>query len=134
MKVFKKDYKDWMPVKASIHNVGFRPQHYKAGEIWICSIGDNIGYENDGKGIGFNRPVLIISGINKFTCVIVPLSTTSKRTEYHYPFDGSTGKTSVALIRQIRVIDTSRLTRQFGKASHADMIKIKGLIKKLLEL
>ncbi|MDR1358410.1 MAG: hypothetical protein LBJ48_03525 [Coriobacteriales bacterium] len=46
----KKDYKKWMMVKSSVHNDANRPIGYKEREIWLCSIGENIGYENDGKG------------------------------------------------------------------------------------
>jgi mRNA interferase MazF len=98
----------------------------------VCSIGENVGYENDGKGRGFQRPVLIVSGINRYTCVVVPLSTTDKRTPYHYGFDGGTGKPSVALIRQVRVIDTSRLLRRIGKAQEPDLKAVKERLRRVL--
>jgi mRNA interferase MazF len=115
-----KDYKDWMPVKADIHNKANRPKVYKKGEIWLCNIGENIGYENDGKGQRFVRPVLIAKKYSDFTCHIVPLSTTQRRGRFYYPFDGHTGKVSVALLTQSRTIDSSRLHRKIGAADIAD--------------
>jgi len=32
---------------------------YKKRETWICNIGENIGFEEDGKGNEFTRPVII---------------------------------------------------------------------------
>ncbi len=45
-----KDYKIWTPVKKNINNNRSHPIGYKARDIWICNIGENIGFEEDGKG------------------------------------------------------------------------------------
>lgn len=43
----KKDYKKWMENKAKINNEKVRPFFHER-EIWFSSIGENIGYEQDG--------------------------------------------------------------------------------------
>jgi mRNA-degrading endonuclease toxin of MazEF toxin-antitoxin module len=126
--VSEKDYREWMPVKAGVNNRAARPPAYKKGEIWACNVGENIGYENDGKGRDFMRPILIINGINAVTCLAVPLSTTRKRTRYHYEFDGNTGKQSAALLHQLRVMDTSRLRYKIGKAGSRDLQRMTVII------
>jgi hypothetical protein len=60
-----KDYRKWSPVKAIIHNSGSHPLGYKEREVWWCSVGENIGFEEDGKNELFNRPVLILKIFSK---------------------------------------------------------------------
>lgn len=127
----KKDYKIWMPVKAEINNNESYPIGFKERDIWICNIGENVGFEEDGKGDDFTRPVLILKVFNRKFCHIVPLSTTDKRGKYYYPFDGKTGKTSVAILSQTRSIDATRLHEKIGKISKEEFEKIK---KQIIEL
>jgi mRNA interferase MazF len=129
-----KNYRDWMSVKADINNEADRPIGFKDGEIWVCSVGENIGYENDGKGDYFARPVLILKNTNGLTCFVIPLSTTKKRGRYHYAFDGGTGSESVALLGQLRLVDSSRLYRRIGKIYDSDFVKIRERIREILGL
>jgi mRNA interferase MazF len=85
---------------------------------------ENIGFEEDGKGKDFTRPVLILRVFNKNFCYIVPLSTTKKRVKYFYPFDGRTGKLSIALLSQSKSIDSLRLRSKIGFVSKEDFNKI----------
>jgi mRNA interferase MazF len=127
-----KDYTIWMPVKKEINNSDLRPMGCKEREIWICNLGENIGFEEDGKGNEFTRPVLILKVFNRKFCHIVPLSTTDKRGKFYYPFDGKTGKTSVALLSQSKPIDTARLSRKVGTMEEKEFEKVKKLIEEIL--
>lgn len=119
-----KNYTEWMDVKREINGSNLRPLWYKERDIWICNLGENIGFEEDGKGKDFTRPVLILRVFNRNFCYIVPLSTTKKRGKYFYPFDGRTGKISVALLSQSKSIDSSRLRKKIGFVSKEDFNKI----------
>lgn len=119
-----KDYGFWMKVKKETNNLNLRPPWYKERDIWICNLGENIGFEEDGKGKKFVRPVLILKVFNKYFCYVVPLSTTKKRGKYFYPFDGKTGKISVALLSQSKSIDFLRLRKKIGFVSKEDFNKI----------
>ena len=130
----EKDYKIWTPVKTNINNNGAHPRGYKEREIWICNVGENIGFEEDGKGNEFIRPVLILKVFNKQFCHIVPLSKTNKGGKFYYSFDGKTGKISVAILSQSRAIDSSRLLRKIGVANKKDFAEIKNKIKEILSL
>ena len=129
----QKDYSNWMPVKAEINNNEFFPPGYKERDIWICNIGDNIGFEEDGKGRDFTRPVLVLKVFNRRFCYVVPLSTTDKRGKFYYPFDGCTGKISVALLSQLRAIDSSRLRDKIGFAKMEDFLEIKNKVLELIK-
>jgi len=120
-----------MPIKTRINNNKSYPIGFKERDVWICNIGENIGFEEDGKGNDFTRPVLILKVFNRKFCHVVPLSTTENRGRYYCSFNGNTGKTSVAILSQTRSIDASRLHEKIGKISKEDFNKIK---KQILEL
>jgi mRNA interferase MazF len=128
----EKDYSDWMPVKSEINNKERFPRGIKEREIWICNLGDNVGFEEDGKGNDFTRPVLILKVFNRRFCYVVPLSRTEKRDKYHYAFDGKTGKESVALLSQLRAIDSVRLRDKIGFVSKEDFKIIKNQMVELI--
>ena len=130
----EKDYQIWMPIKTRINNNESYPIGFKERDVWICNIGENIGFEEDGKGNDFTRPVLILKVFNRRFCYVVPLSKTEKRGKYYYAFDGNTGKTSVALLSQTRSIDATRLSRKVGFINKEDFTKIKSKIKEILFL
>jgi mRNA interferase MazF len=123
-----------MSVKSEVHNDCMYPKGYKERDLWHASIGENIGFEEDGKGKTFDRPVLILRAFNKQFCCVVPLSTTGKRGKFYCSFDGGTGKVSVALLSQIRTIDTSRLRHKIGVCKMWNFLEIKRKIRKLFRL
>lgn len=129
-----KDYKKWMPTKSKINNNKKRPKGYKEREIWICSVGENIGFEEDGKKDSFSRPVLILRVFSRNFCHVIPLSKTEKRGKYYFAFNANTGKISVALLSQSRAIDSSRLSRKIGIVTKEDFKVIKEKLKETLKL
>ena len=130
----KKDYQVWTPIKSEINNNCDFPKGYKEREIWYASIGENIGFEEDGKGKKFDRPVLILRAFSRNLCCVIPLSTTNKRGRFYYAFDGKTGKISVALLSQIKVIDTMRLRHKIGVMDKENFSEMKKKIKELFKL
>jgi mRNA interferase MazF len=129
-----KDYSIWTPVKTDINKDHAVPQGYREREVWFCSIGENIGFEEDGKGDQFIRPVLVLKIYNQFFCHVVPLSTTQKRGKFYFAFDAGTGRQSVALLSQSRAISSARLHRKIGVMSESDFVKLKRQIRELLGL
>jgi mRNA-degrading endonuclease toxin of MazEF toxin-antitoxin module len=129
-----KDYLKWMPIKVEINNKTVRSLNFKERDIWICNVGENIGFEEDGKGGGFSRPVLVVKKFGRNMCFIVPLSTTKKRGWFYHPFDGHTGTVSVVLLSQARVVDSLRLRRKIGFASENDFSEITTRLKEVFGL
>jgi mRNA interferase MazF len=130
----RKNYQQWMPIKSAIHNGKTYPVGYKERDIWLASVGENIGFEEDGKGEKYLRPVLILKIFNRQLCHAVPLSTTEKRGKFYHAFDGGTGRTSVAILSQSRALDSSRLRRKVGVAAEQDFIDIRKQIREVLAL
>lgn len=62
----EKDFEAWHIVKKNVHEAFMaRPAGYKERDVWWVCLGHNIGFEEDGKGQNFSRPVLVIKGFNK---------------------------------------------------------------------
>lgn len=103
----------------------------KEREVYWASIGENIGYEQNGKGESFSRPVLIVKKYSKNMFFGVPLSTQIKEGSFFYNFT-FLDETSNALIVQSRLFDARRLENKLGMISEEDFENIKGKIKVLL--
>lgn len=79
----QKDFKKWMGQKAEIHNNKTRPFFHER-EIWFSSLGENIGFEQDGSGEKFMRPVLILRKFNNEVIWALPLTRTDKTGKYYF--------------------------------------------------
>ena len=109
----EKEFDKWNTKKKDLHGRQ-RVLFYHEREIWWCALGVNIGSEQDGSGDEYRRPVLILKGLSKQTCLIVPL-TAAVRDHPMRPSIGTVeGKEARALLSQIRVIDSKRLVRKIG--------------------
>lgn len=75
-------------------------------------MGTNIGFEQDGRGTGFERPVLVLKGFSAYVCLVIPLTTSKKVNPYHVPIGMIAGKEAFAIISQLRLIDTKRLVEK----------------------
>jgi len=84
----------------------------KEREVWVCTLGLNIGSEENGKGNNFQRPVLILKVFDSNMCWVIPLSTKQKRIHYYYNFLEPKGTKASAILSQLRLISIKRLTRK----------------------
>ena len=96
-------------------------------------MGKNIGFEQDGKGEIFSRPVLIVKRYSKNLFFGVPLSTQIKEGSFFYTFTLK-NKQSNALLVQARVYDTKRLENRIGMISKDDFQTLKIKLKDLLDV
>ena len=126
----KKNFDKWHSEKRAIHNDKKRPFFHER-EIWFSSLGENIGFEQDGAGNDFLRPVIIIKKFNNDIFWCVPL-TTKDKTEKHYFRFVSDNLTSTAIISQMRVLDAKRLQYKRGYLDKKDFGEIKKKIRQFL--
>lgn len=126
-----KRFKSWNKLKFKLHFNKNIPAGYKERDIWWVAIGHNVGTEEDGKGLMFNRPVLVIKGFSKYQFLGVPLSTTEKTGMYYHQFL-VTGIVSTALLSQLRVYDTKRFISKYGMIGIKDFATIKQKIIQFL--
>lgn len=128
-------YTNWNEIKIAIEYeniiVGFKER-----DIFYMSMGKNIGFEQDGKGENFVRPVVIIKGFNKNMFFGIPLSTKMKEGKFYYKFQFQKKDElveNIALLSQMRLFSTKRLLNKIGVISKEDFIKMKNEFKSLID-
>lgn len=61
----QKNFDYWNDLKKGIDKTEIVPEKFpKEREVWMSSLGQNIGYEQNGSGNNFIRPVLVIKKFN----------------------------------------------------------------------
>lgn len=68
----KKDFKKWHDKKSQVNEIEVRPFFHER-EIWYCTIGANVGFEQDGSGEDFLRPVIVFRKFNSEIFWAIPL-------------------------------------------------------------
>lgn len=127
-----KKFDNWNDVKKNLHGE-HKAVIFKERDIFWVSIGVNIGYEQDGKGEIFSRPVVIIKKYNNNLFFGVPLSTTIREGSFFFTFDFN-NEISSALLVQGRVYDAKRLENKIGMISKNDFEILKSKLKGLLNV
>jgi mRNA interferase MazF len=128
----QKDFDTWNERKKKIHsNEEYMPLYYER-EIRWCRLGTNIGFEQDGTGKEFSRPVLILKGFSRHVCLVLPLTTSTKKSSYHVSLGEVGDRKAFAIISQLRLIDTRRLDQHIGVANKEIFEQIRKAVKDLL--
>jgi len=133
----EKDYQIWTPIKKNLNNTDEPRLFFHEREVWYCHLGENVGFEQDGRGDEFFRPVVIIRKFNNEIFWGVPLTRTQKDLPFYFKFILETDtevsvEKSAAVLSQIRLIDAKRLRRMIGYISEEDFILLKKKLKELL--
>lgn len=128
-----KDYQRWAKLKSNLHNkfLNFNGFSYREGEIYWACLGENVGWEEDGKGELFMRPVLILRGYSHRLIHVAPL-TTQPKLKYSFPIMVN-NKQCWALLSQVRALDTCRIIehRPIHRISQATLKAIKRAFRNL---
>ena len=102
-----KDFDKWNEIQK---NVNKRPAKlFKERDIWWCYWGVNIGFEQDGNGEFFLRPVLIYKKLSNKTCLVIPLTTSPKKHKFRKNIGVVKKKENRIILDQIKTIDSRRL-------------------------
>lgn len=110
----RKDFDRWNKRKKNVNARGDDVKFHER-EIWWCSLGVNVGSEQDGINDNFERPVVVIRNFNGRVLWIVPLTRTFKRhNPYYFPLQRDASGVSAAVVSQLRLIDSKRLIRKIG--------------------
>ncbi len=125
-----KDFKEWFIQKNDLHKNKVRAFFHER-EVWFASIGVNIGFEQDGRGDSFLRPVVILRKFNNEVLWCIPLTKNQKKGKYYFSFPLNQ-EISTAILSQIRLIDCKRLQYKVGDMTKDDFAKLKEKLKQLL--
>ena len=128
----QKDFDKWNTIKKEIHsNDDYLPLYHKRQIRW-CRLGANVGFEQDGTGKDFSRPVLILKGLSRHVCFVIPLTTSTKENIYYMSVGNVDGKMAAAIISQVRLIDTRRLDQHIATINKKVFESIRKAVKDML--
>ena len=108
-----KDFKKWHGKKQDIDKSANRV-YFHEREVWWCSIGINVGFEQDGKGDRFARPVIIFKKFNNEVCWAIPLTTKLKSGKFYLSVNLEDSIKRSAILSQLRLVDSKRLYQKIG--------------------
>ena len=129
--MYQKQFDRWNVEKKQLEMFGSNSLLFHEREIWWCSIGVNLGDEQDGKNDLFERPVLVLKKFNRKLAWVLPLTTKQKRGVY-YETLLYRGKYSSVIISQLRLVSIKRFRRFIRKISPSKFRRIKGRVLRLL--
>ena len=126
-----KKFDEWNKVKKNIHKSKSKI-FFKERDIFYIKMGENIGFEQSGKGDIFLRPAIVLKKFNNSFFMGVPLTSTIKDGKYYFTFEFK-GKNSNAILSQIRPFDTKRIKHKIGMINKDYFKKLKEKIGKLYQ-
>lgn len=111
-----KNFDEWNKEKKNLENIGHDTLVFHEREIWWCSIGVNLGDEQDGKNELFERPVLILKKFNNKIAWVLPMSAKIKEGLYYHLLNHDE-KTFTVILSQLRLVSVKRFRRFVRKIS-----------------
>ena len=127
------DFDSWNELKKKTDAENNKPDRFpKEGEVWMSALGKNIGFEQNGAGDNFSRPVLIVKKFNNHMFWSVPLSTKQKSFDFYFNFTDPHGQKVSAILAQLRLVSVKRLKRKLYELPKKQMMEMKGRIRSFL--
>lgn len=109
----EKDFRTWHNKKEKVDEKDSRVFFHER-EIWFCHLGANVGFEQDGKGENFGRPVIVFRKFNKEVFWGVPLTTREKGGKFYLQIHFGDNELRKAILSQLRLLDAKRLYQKVG--------------------
>jgi mRNA interferase MazF len=121
---YDKDFDSWNEVKKNADSQSRFPE-FSEGQIWWCKIGLNVGFEQDGKGGDYLRPVYIAKKCNREVFFGIVLTSQKKIGKYYLDLGKLDGKSSsVLILSQARLFSAKRLSHFMHKLSYNKQVEI----------
>lgn len=128
-----RDFDSWNKIKKGLDAEPDTPDKFpKEGEVWMSNLGQNIGYEQNGGGDNFSRPVLVIKKFNNLMFWCVPLSTKQKPFDFYFNFTDPHNQKVSAILAQIRLMSLKRLRRNLYEIGTETLKEIRAKLKSFL--
>lgn len=122
-----KDFDSWNKIKKNLHQRELKI-FCNAREIWWCSLGLNVGSEEDGKNQLFERPVLVIKVFNQEMLRVAPLTSKVKDDRNHVGVS-YTARTGSVILSQTKTISSRRLSRKLCRLDKKQFAKVAERLK-----
>ncbi len=108
----KAGFNRWNNLKQDFEHYYRQPKKFpKEGEVWMSALGKNIGFEQNGTGSNFSRPVLVVKKFNNQMFWVVPLSTKQKSLDFYFNYVDSDSNKVAAILAQMKLVSNKRLIR-----------------------
>lgn len=128
-----KDFDQWNELKKKIEVEKNEPDKFpKEGEVWMSSLGKNIGFEQNGSGDNFSRPVLIVKKFNNHMFWCVSLSTKQKNFDFYFNYTDKNDQKVSAILAQMKLVSVKRLKRKLYELDSKKLVEIKLKLKSFL--
>ena len=129
----QEDFDRWNAHKQSIDARSDEPPRFpKEGSVWMCSIGKNIGFEQNGGGEAFMRPALVVKKFNNKMYWVVPLTSKQKPFDFYYNFTAPGEQEAAAVLAQLRLVSVKRFVRDMYEMSAHDFSAIRATLTSFL--
>jgi mRNA interferase MazF len=129
-----REYDIWNDLKKKIQLVADEPNYFpQEGEVWMSSLGKNIGYEQNGSGDNFARPMLVVKKFNNHMFWCVPLSTKQKRFDFYFNYTDVNGQKVSAILAQLKLVSVKRLKRKLYEITPDQLTHIKEKLREFLK-
>jgi len=127
------DFDNWNELKKKIDVEKNEPDRFpKESEVWMSSLGKNIGFEQNGSGDNFSRPILIIKKFNNQMFWVIPLSTKQKGFDFYFNYTDSNNQKVSAILAQMKLLSVKRLKRKLYDVPNKLFDEMKQKIKLFL--
>lgn len=127
----EKNFDRWNTKKKSIQEEEPN-RRYHERDIWFCSLGVNVGFEQDGTGGNFDRPIVIVKGFNAHTFFAVALTGRRREGRYYQYLGKIEAREASAVLSQVRILDTKRLVRKIGVLDKTSFAVLKKALAEIL--
>src|SRR5579862_910695 len=115
-----KDFQKWHTIKEKIDHTDWPSFFFGEREVWWSSLGANVGDEENGKGDGFRRPILIFKKFSPHLLWGIPITTKPKSGRFYAPVTLFDRQPRTAILSQMKPLDSKRLIDCIGKISIAE--------------
>jgi mRNA interferase MazF len=126
-----KDFDGWNVEKQMLHS-GVEKVFCHSREIWWCALGVNIGFEQDGTGENFDRPVIVIRGFNENIFLGAALTGKKKEGKFYFPIGLIEEREATVILSQVRLINTKRLVRKMDVLDEGIFKELKNALRRTL--
>jgi len=128
------NFDSWNNLKKTINEVEIPQVNFPIPqEVWMCIVGKNIGFEQNGSGSNFSRPVLVIKKFNNKMYWVISLSTKQKSVDFYYNFTDPQENHVSVIIAQMKLVSIKRMKRKIYKMNDTDFLCVKNILKKFLD-
>ena len=123
MKKYYKRFLDWIMIKISLERSDATLPFFNEGEVWWCSIGENVGTEIGGKGEYFRRPVVVLTKLDRRSFIGIPLTSKNKKGSWYFSLQ-DTGIGGTAHMAQVRYLDCMRMNKIAYAMNQKELIEL----------